>query len=172
MAKSKKIKTTVNVDAVRKEAKKLAKQVVNQEAPNRTHAELAPGSVNRQSPLEQEMGSKKYKEMIHNHNDKNKHILDRLPFTFPRKKIVRSHRSDVVVECVNCGHQSYGSEYTCVKECPGCKKVAKVFNPEAGKRGEDIDFVPGFLATSSDILKMKEEQSEKKLKEIINKLNQ
>ena len=66
MSKNKKAKTTVNVDAVRKEAKKLAKQVANAEAPNRTHAELAPGSVNRQSPLEQEMGSKKYKEMIHN----------------------------------------------------------------------------------------------------------
>ncbi len=172
MAKNKKAKTTVNVDAVRKEAKKLAKQVASAEAPNRTHAELAPGSVSRQSPLEQEMGSKKYKEMIHDHNDKNKHILDRLPFTFPRKKIVRSHRSDVPLECVNCGHQSYGSEYTCVKDCPGCKKVAKVFNPEAEKRGEDQNFVPGFLATTSDILEMREKRSEKKRKEIFDKFNQ
>jgi hypothetical protein len=59
-----------------------------------------------------------------------------------------------------------------VKDCPGCRKVAKVFNPEAEKRGEDQDFTPGFLATSSDILEMKEKQSKKKLKEIINKLNQ
>ena len=161
MAKNKKIKTTVNVDAIRKEAKKLAKQVVSQEAPNKTHTELAPGSVQRQSPLEQEMGSKKYKEMIHDHNDKNKHILDRLPFTFPRKKIVRSHRSDVVVECVSCGHQSYGSEYTCAKVCPGCGEVNKVINPEAIARGEDRDFVPGMFATASDILRMKEEQSKK-----------
>jgi len=162
MAKNKRPKTTVNVDAVKKDVQKLAKESVKQNPTD--HVELAPGSVRRQSPLEQEMGSAKYKQMIHDHNDKNKHILDRLPFTFPKKKVVRSHRSDVLVECVECGYESYGSEYTYMKVCEGCKKSTKVINPEAEIRGEDRDFVPGMFATSSDILRMKEEREKSKKK--------
>jgi len=163
-------KTSVNVDAVRREASKMSKEAENKASSSlpgdlsRTHSELAPGSVQRQSPLEQEMGSKNYKDMIHDHNDKNKHILDRLPFTFPKKSVVRSHRSDVPLECAECGYESYGSEYTCGKVCGGCKKVTKVINPEAIKRG-DRDFTPGMFATATDILRMKEEREQEKKKE-------
>lgn len=150
-------KTTVNVDAVKREVSKMGKQIAQTED-TPMGRELAPGSVRRESPLEQEMGTTKYREMIHEHNDKNKHILDRLPFTFPRKSVVRSNRSDVLIECVECGYQSYGSEYTYMKTCPDCKKSTKVINPEAEARGEDRDFTPGFLATSSDILRMREER--------------
>lgn len=160
MAKNKRPKTTVNVEAIKKDVAKLAKDSIQQNPTN--HAELAPGSVKRQSPLEQEMGSAKYKQMIHDHNDKNKHILDRLPFTFPKKRVVRSHLSNVLVECVECGYESYGSEYTYMKLCPGCAKSTKVINPEAEKRGEDRDFIPGMFATASDILRMKEERDKKK----------
>ena len=166
MAKKTKSKTTVNVEAVRREASKIIKESQNKKSPlpgdmSNTHAELAPGSVQRQSPLEEDMGSSKYKQMIHDHNDKNKHILDRLPFTFPKKKVVRSNRN-VVVECGECGYRSSGSEYTYMKSCPECKKTTKVINPDAEVRGEDRDFTPGFLATASDILRMKEAREKKK----------
>ena len=159
MVKNKRPKTTVNVEAVKKDVQKLAKESVKKNPTD--HIELAPGSVKRQSPLEQEMGSAKYKQMIHEHNDKNKHILDRLPFTFPKKRIVRSHM-DVVVECVECGYQSIGSEHTYGFGCPECKQYRRVRNSEAEKRGEDSDFRPGIFATANDILKMKEEQAKKK----------
>jgi len=162
-------KTSVNVDAVRREVSKMAKDASDKPSSSLpghladSHSELAPGSVQRQSPLEQEMGSKKYKDMIHEHNDKNKHILDRLPFTFPKKSVVRSHRSDVPLECSECGYESYGTEYTYAKLCGGCKKSTKVINPEAIKRG-DRDFTPGMFATASDILRMKEEREKEKKK--------
>ena len=166
MPKKTKLKTSVNVDAVRKEAFKLAKDSQNKGSSlpgdlGRTHAAVDPGTLHRESPLEQEMGSK-YKQMIHGHNDSKRHILDRLPFTFPRKKVVRSNRNNVLVECEGCGHQSYGSEHTYMKACSICEKVTKVINPEAEVRGEDRDFTPGFLASASDILKMKEERKKKK----------
>ncbi len=157
MAKTKRPRTTVNVAAVKKEAQKLAKEIARSTPTD--HVELAPGTVRRESPLEQEMGSTRYKDMIHSHNDKNKHILDRLPFTFPKKRIIRANRSDVLIECVDCGYQSYGSEYTYTKLCPGCAKSCKVINPEAEKRGEDRDFTPGMFATATDILRMREERS-------------
>ena len=160
--KNKRPTTTVNPDAVRREAKKMAKSMAKEQAPGSMGTIIEPGTMKRESPLEQEMGSAKYKQMIHDHNDKNKHILDRLPFTFPKKRIVRSHRSDVLIECSECGYQSYGSEYTYMKTCPECKKSTKVINPEAEARGEDRDFTPGFLATASDILRMKEERDKKK----------
>ncbi len=166
MSKKSKPKTSVNVDAVRREAFKIAKDAQNKPASSgplgQSHAELSPGTSKRESPLEQSMGSSKYKKMIHDHNDKNKHILDRLPFTFPKKSVVRSHRSNVLIECVDCGYQSYGSEHTYMKACTECKKVTKVINPEAEAREEDRDFTPGFMATASDILRMREERENKK----------
>lgn len=160
-----KSKPTVNVDAVKKEVSKMVKEVqTNPSTPgplSKTHAEVAPGSVRRQSPLEQEMGSKKYREMIHNHNSKNKHILDRLPFTFPKKKIVRSHLS-VVIECSECGYEKMGSENTIGFICPGCKKFVNAINPEAELRGYDPELVVGFKGSLSDKLDLKEELSKKK----------
>ena len=159
-----KSKTSVNVDAVRREASRMAKDAENKSSSSlpgdlaRSHAEVAPGTIRRESPVEQEMGSSKYKQMIHDHNDKNKHILDRLPFTFPKKSVVRSHRTNVLVECAECGHESYGSEHTYMKVCEGCKKSTKVINPEAEARGEDRDFTPGMFATASDILELREKR--------------
>jgi hypothetical protein len=162
MAKNKKPTTTVNVEAVKRESKRMAKSMAKEQAPGDMGTIIEPGTMKRQSPLEQEMGSRKYKDMIHDHNDKNKHILDRLPFTFPKKRIVRSHRSDVLIECVDCGHQSFGSEYTYMKICGGCGQSTKVINPEAERRGEDRDFSPGMFATATDILRLREEQEKKK----------
>ncbi len=162
MPKKNKRKTSVNVDAVKRESKRLAKGMAKERAPGDMGTIIEPGTLKRESPLEQEMGSSKYKQMIHGHNDKNKHILDRLPFTFPKKRVVRSNRSDVLVECIDCGYESYGSEYTYLKLCPGCGKSTKVINPEAEKRGEDRDFAPGMFATSTDILRMREEREKKK----------
>lgn len=164
MAKTKP-KTTVNVDAVKREAKKLAKETrSNPSTPgplSKSHAELAPGSVQRQSPLEQEMGSAKYKDMIHDHNRKNSHILDRLPFTFPKKKVVRSHLN-VVIKCSECGLERGGTENTVGFTCPDCKKYVSVINPEAEVRGYDPDLVVGFRGTATDRLNMKEELERKK----------
>ncbi len=150
-------KTTVNVEAIKRDAKKVGAEI-RKANPELYGGEVVAGTSRRQSPLEQEMGSSKYKDMIHSHNDKNKHILDRLPFTFPKKSVVRSHRRDILIECAECGYESYGSEHTYMKVCGGCNKSTKVINPEAEKRGEDRDFSPGIFATASDILEMREKR--------------
>lgn len=150
-------KTTVNVEQIKRDSRKVGEQIAKAN-PELYGGELAAGTSRRQSVLEQEMGSKKYKDMIHDHNDKNKHILDRLPFTFPKKSVVRSHRNDILLECTECGFESYGSEHTYMKVCGGCKNSTKVINPEAEKRGEDRDFKPGIFATASDILEMREKR--------------
>lgn len=174
MPKKNKPKTTVNVEAVKKDVAKLAKESVKQSPTD--HVELAPGSVQRQSPLEQEMGTAKYKRMIHDHNDKNKHILDRLPFTFPKKKVVRSHLS-VVVECAECGHQSYGSEYTIMKICSGCAKATKVINPEAETRSSFFqgEEEVGMFGSGDDLLELRErrrlQERERALDELVGGLD-
>ncbi len=156
---------TVNVAAVKKDVAKLVKE--NQANPStpgplsKSHAELAPGSVQRQSPLEQEMGTRKYKDMIHDHNDKNKHILDRLPFTFPKKKMVRSHLT-VLIKCAECGLETTGSENTVGFTCSRCKKYVSAINPEAEARGYNPDLVVGFRGTATDRLNKKEELEQKK----------
>lgn len=163
MPKKKAPKTSVNVDAVRRDASKIARDAENKASlPGplaSSHSELAPGTSTRQSPLEQEMGTKKYKQMIHDHNDKNKHILDRLPFTFPKKRIVRSHMS-VVVECIECGYRYVGSEHTYGITCPECKTYRRVKNPEAEKRGEsspkEDEVRVGMFGTASDLLEMRD----------------
>ncbi len=160
MPKIKKRTTTVNPDAVKRAAKKMAKGLVQEQAPGDMGTIIAPGTVRRESPLEQQVGSSKYQQMIHDHNDKNKHILDRLPFTFPKKRVIRSHLN-VVVECVECGHQSYGSEYTVTKVCESCGKVASVINPEAQARGEGIleeKENVGMFGTASDLLELREKR--------------
>ncbi len=132
MAK-KKAKQTVNVEAITRESKRLAKEIVANQPASESHGDLDPGAVKRESPLEQEMGSK-YKDMIHEHNDKNKHILDRLPFTFPPKKKIRSH-TNVLLECPNCQKPHWGSELTYGIICRGCNKFVKPYNPVAAEHG-------------------------------------
>lgn len=165
MPKKAKTTTTVNVDAVKREAAKLAKEAVSSPSTpgplSKSHAELSPGVSRRESPVEQEMGSAKYREMIHNHNDKNKHILDRLPFTFPKKRVVRSHL-DVVIQCAECGQEQIGSEHTVGFTCPSCKKYVSAINPEAEARGYDPDLKVGFRGTASDRLNAKEDLARKK----------
>lgn len=165
MAKKAKTTTTVNVDAVKREAAKIAKEAAsNSSTPgplSQSHAELPPGTVKRQSPLEQEMGTAKYREMIHGHNEKNKHVLDRLPFTFPRKKVVRSHL-DVIIRCAECGQEQVGSENTVGFTCPSCKKYVSAINPEAEARGYSPDLKVGFRGTASDRLRAKEALEQKK----------
>jgi hypothetical protein len=148
---SKKAKTTVNVDAVKRDVKKFTKEFAQNTPPAQSHAELSAGTVNRQSPLEQDMGSRKYRDMIHGHNSKNKHILDRLPFTFPPKKKIRSHLS-VSLACPECGAGSWGSEYTVGFICKGCNKFVKPINQEAESRGYDPTLNVGIFGTASDKL--------------------
>jgi hypothetical protein len=138
MAKNKRPKTTVNVNAVKKDIKKMAKQIAKSEPTQHTHAELAPGTVQRQSALEQDMGTAKYRQMIHDHNSKNKHILDRLPVTFPRKKKLRSNINTMLI-CPECNAYILGSEQTYMAICSSCKKLVKPHNPEAEARGYHSD---------------------------------
>lgn len=157
MAKSKgKGKGSVNVDAVRREVKKM----VQDHDPTPQNPK-APSSIMRQSPLEQEMGSTKYKQMIHDHNEKNSHILDRLPFTFPAKKKIRSHLN-VLLECPDCGAEKWGSEHTVGFICESCKKYVSAKNPEAESRGYDPDLKVGIFGTASDKLRLREERDKKK----------
>ena len=169
MAKKKnKPNNTVNVDLVKKESHRLAKQHELESGRKNTvnlggkdFGELSPGSVRRESPLEQEMGSSKYKEMIHRHNDQKKHILDRLPFQFPRKRVVRSHLN-VVIACADCGYQTTGSENTVGFTCPDCKTYVKAINPEAESRGYNSEAKAGIFGSASDLLSARESLKEEK----------
>ena len=160
-----KSKGTINVDAVRREAKKMAKQAESASSGRKfsdgPRGEVAPGSVQRQSPLEQEIGTDKYRKMIHEHNDKNKHILDRLPFQFPKKKMVRSHL-DILLVCPECGAEKWGTENTVGFICSSCHKFVKPTNLEAESRGYNPDVNVGFRGTASDKLRLKEEADKKK----------
>lgn len=151
--KTSKNKTTINVDAVRREARKMAKEAESKSSikgpGGSEYSELAPGSVNRKSPLEQEMGTSKYRDMIHDHNDKNKHVLDRLPFQFPKKKTLRSH-INVALECPECQETIWGNEHTVGVICGKCHKYVAPRNPEAEARGYDPNFKVGFRGTAND----------------------
>jgi hypothetical protein len=161
MAKSKKkATTTVNIAAVQKDIKKMAKDIANDTAPAHNHGELSPGTVRRESPLEQSMGPGKYRDMIHGHNSKNKHVLDRLPFTFPRKKMIRSHLN-VLIRCPECDYASVGTEYTVGFTCPQCKKYVSTKNAEAEARGYDPELKVGFRGTASDKLRLEEKRDKK-----------
>jgi len=168
MVKSKNKKSsgkTVNVDAVKREVKKMVQD--HDPKPQRNeftpagYGEAAPGTIKRESPLEQEMGSGKYRQMIHDHNEKNKHILDRLPFTFPKKKLVRSHRN-VALECPNCENMVYGTEFTIGAVCSGCKKYVSLSNPDAIEMGYDPETEIGFRGSLSDKLDAKDKKRNKK----------
>ena len=77
----------------------------------------------RNSALEQEIGSKKYREMIH----KSSKEADKknLPFTFlPKRKLKGGHR--VVYECPECGNDMGGSNYTYMIVCSKCNKLVRV----------------------------------------------
>lgn len=158
---TKKPKTTVNVDAVRRDWKKLAKEAAKPAPANQRHVELPAGAVKRESPLEQEMGSRKYREMIHDHNKKNTHILDRLPFTFPKKRIVRSHL-DVLISCPQCEYTTVGTENSVGFVCPKCKQYVSAKNVEAENRGYDPSLKVGIHGTSTDKLRLREEKRRKK----------
>jgi hypothetical protein len=106
------------------------------------------------------MGSRKYRDMIHGHNSKNKHILARLPFTFPAKKKIRSHLS-VYLTCPECGSESWGSEYTVGIICKGCSKFVKPVNQEAESRGYDPTLKVGIFGTASDKLALLVEKEKK-----------
>jgi ribosomal protein S27AE len=159
--KTSKSKTTVNVDAVRREARKMAKEAESKSSikgpGGNEYAELAPGSVNRQSPLEKEMGTGKYRDMIHEHNDKNKHILDRLPFQFPKKKAIRSHLN-IALECPECQETIWGSEHTVGVICGKCHKYVAPKNPEAEARGYDPDTKVGFRGTATDLINLRDKK--------------
>ncbi len=163
--KNKTSKKTVNVAAVKKEVAKLVREAQNNSSMpgplSQSHAELPAGAVPRESPLEQEIGTNKYRGMIHDHNEKNKHVLDRLPFTFPKKKIVRSHLN-ISLECPKCGAESWGSENTVGFVCNSCKKYVNAKNPEAEARGYNPELVVGFRGTIGDRLDLKEELKKKK----------
>ncbi len=159
MPKRKSPKTTVNVEAVKRDVAKMGKQLAkNEQTP--MGRELDPGSTRRESPLEQEMGSSKYRDMIHDHNSKHKNVLDSLPFTFPRKSIVRSHLR-VSVECVECGYQHTGSEHTYGMVCPECKTYRRVKNPRAVDKGEvssEKEEVVGIFGSASDLLELRDKR--------------
>lgn len=156
-------KTTVNVDAVKREVSKLTKEQPKGASTPMGHdyVELDPGSVRRQSPLEQEMGTANYRDMIHSHNEKNKDWLDKLPFTFPKKKVVRSHLN-VLIACVECGYQTTGTEHTVGFTCPQCRQYVSAINPEQEKRGYDPDAKAGIFGTANDLLDARERASKKK----------
>ena len=162
--KKNKPKTTVNVDAVKREVKKLRKSPGspkgNFSPVPEGFGESPPGVIKRESPLEQDMGPSPYRQMIHDHNQKNKHILDRLPFQFPKKKKIRSHL-DITVLCSQCNYEQLGSENTVGFVCPKCKEYVSAKNPEAEARGYNPDLKVGFRGTATDKLALKEDLGKK-----------
>ena len=136
----------MNVDLVKKDIGRLARDAANKtSAPQGPmgHAELPPGAIRRESPLEQDLGSAKYRKMIHEHNEKNGHVLDRLPFTFPKKKIVRT-KEDRIFDCPKCGTGLLGGPTTYMITCSSCQNMFKVnqesFSPPVGifNRASDL----------------------------------
>lgn len=160
-----KSKTTVNVEAIKREAKKMAKQaesaIQGRKFSDGPRGEVAPGSVQRQSPLEQEIGTAKYRQMIHEHNAKNKHALEKLPFQFMKKRVVRSHL-DILLVCPNCAAEKWGTENTIGFICSDCHKFVKPVNLEAESRGYNPDINVGFRGTATDKLRLKDEADRKK----------
>ena len=161
MVKKNSPKKSVNVDAVKREVKKAIQQ--HDSKPKKQtftpggFGEASPGTIRRESPLEQDMGTSRYREMIHDHNKKNEHILDRLPFTFPKKKVARSHRS-LALPCPNCENEIFGSEHTVGAVCPKCKKYVRLTNPDAEELGYDPDINIGYRGTLSDKLAAKDKK--------------
>ncbi len=160
MVKKTRTRTTVNADAVKRDVNKFAKELAKNSADDQGRIELAPGSVRRESTKEQDMGPRKYREMIHDHNSKNSHILDRLPFTFPRKKLIKSNKN-VVVLCEDCSYPHLGTEYTVGFVCPECKTYVSAINPEAERTGYDPEINVGIFGTASDKLELKEKKRKK-----------
>lgn len=144
---------TVNVDAVKREVQKMSREAESRSSKKSfgsgSGMALSPGGTKRESPLEKEMGTGKYRQMIHDHNEKNKHVLDRLPFTFPRKKMIRSNHNIVLI-CERCGEHNLGTEHTVGLVCVGCKKYTSVKNESAELLGYDPDLKVGINGTASD----------------------
>ncbi len=72
----------------------------------------------------QELGPKKYREMI---DKSRKAAMDNpnLPFKpIPKSKIIGGGSKSI--ECDTCGANLTGSKYTCLIECKTCKKLVKV----------------------------------------------
>lgn len=151
MVKSKKKAAgSVNVDAVARDVKKMV------EAYDPTPQKFTPPpSVKRESPLEQQLGTEKYRHMIHDHNEKNKSFHERLPFTFPKKKAIRSNQNLPLV-CENCEEINWGTEFTVGVICVGCKKYSKVKNLDAEFLGYNPDTCVGFQGTASDLINKKD----------------
>jgi hypothetical protein len=153
MSNKKKPAGSVNVDAIKRETQKMSREAESRAGKKSfgtgSGMSLAPGSTKRESPREQEMGTGKYRQMIHDHNDKNKHVLDRLPFTFPRKKMIRSNQTLVLI-CERCGETNFGTEHTVGLVCVGCKKYTSVKNEFAELLGYDPELKVGIDGTASD----------------------
>jgi len=76
----------------------------------------------RESTLEQDIGPKKYREMIHKSSKDadNKN----LPFTFTKNKSIKA--SNRFYACPECGADMIGTKHTVMFVCPGCKKLIKL----------------------------------------------
>jgi len=157
MPKKRTPRTTLNVDAVKKDVQRLAKATVENIPAHESHAVLSPGAVRRESPLEQDMGTAKYRKMIHDHNKKNKDLHDKFPFSFEPKRKIRSHLN-VGLECPECGAFLLGSEQTYLVICSECKELVKPHNPEAERRGIHTDIKVGFDGTATDKLRLLEDR--------------
>lgn len=159
--KSRAPRTTINVSAVKKDVQRMAKEIVSKSPADQSHAVLPAGTVRRESPLEQQIGTNKYREMIHEHNNKNKDLHEKLPFIFMPKRKIRSHL-DVGLECPECGAFLLGSEQTYLIICSSCKNLVKPYNPEAERRGIHTDLKVGIDGTATDKLRLLEEDLAKK----------
>jgi predicted RNA-binding Zn-ribbon protein involved in translation (DUF1610 family) len=77
----------------------------------------------RESPVEMEKGSNKYKDMIH----KNSKAYDRgnPTFTFPPKSKIKCS-SNKAFECPECGAVMVGTKYSVMIVCSDCKKLVRI----------------------------------------------
>ena len=137
-------RTTVNVAAVKREVTRMAKETVQATPLSQSMAELPAGAVQRQSPLEQEMVTAKYRGMIHDHNTKKEHILDKLPFTFPKKSKIKT-KVNTPILCPECKETCFIGNFTLSIICGRCGKLFSAnegaFKPNVGAFNRAADLL-------------------------------
>ena len=80
-------------------------------------------SKTRESVLEQQMGPRQYREMIH--RGSKEADQKNLPFTFPKKSLIKGGKT-VWYICDSCGKSLAGSKKTYIIICSSCKKLIYV----------------------------------------------
>lgn len=70
----------------------------------------------RESTQEMDLGSRKYRERIHDRHKKMKDHLPIQPIMLPKVKA-----KNILFTCTKCETSMFGNKTTCIMICPHCK---------------------------------------------------